>query len=72
MDKQDTKKYFKKQYPNCDIAIMTIRTNQRTKRLFDDIRHYYGYTQGEFMERLMEYAMDEALQAGYIPQRENA
>lgn len=71
MVKQSEKKYFERQYPQTDIAIMTIRTTQKTKKSFDDIRHFYGYTQGAFLTKLMEYATDEALRAGYIPQKED-
>lgn len=32
MVKQSEKKYFERQYPQTDIAIMTIRTTQKTKK----------------------------------------
>ena len=71
MGNNKNKTYFnRKTFNDDDVAFMTIRTNHKTKKTFDDIRRFYGYTQTKFLERLMEYAMDEAVQAGYIPQKE--
>ena len=66
-----TEKHFlvRQKYDKRD-TLLTVRTHPNIKREFDAIRRFYGYTQADFIAALVDYARDQAIKDGYVPQKE--
>lgn len=73
-DKQNDKQktwsdgcYLHKQEKVSKGITMTIRTTEELKEEFDSVRHFYGYSQSDFLAALMVFAKEQALRDGWKP-----
>ena len=71
-DKQNDKQktwsdgcYLHKQEKVSKGITMTIRTTEELKEEFDSVRHFYGYSQSDFLAALMVFAKEQALMDGW-------
>ena len=71
MNKEEKQFLVRQQYDKRD-TLLTVRTHPNIKREFDAIRRFYGYTQADFIAALVDYARDQAIKDGYVPQKEEA
>lgn len=71
-DKQNDKQktwsdgcYLHKQEKVSKGITMTIRTTEELKEEFDSVRHFYGYSQSDFLAALMVFAKEQAVKDGW-------